>query len=92
MSTDPRGAAARRLVLPFGAISRRDLMDNLFDLMRYCGLARDFLFSLDPAETTDFHRFSLQAVFDSAAQFQAQPIFDSTAELWTQSISITEPM
>lgn len=89
---DPRGAASRRLVLPISNVNDRQMKDELFDLQRYCGRGRDFGFTLDPSATTDFHRYSLQAVFDGNAQFDAQPLFDSSGQVWRTSLTLNEMM
>ena len=90
--TDPRGDASRRLVLPISAVNDTDMKRSLFELQRYCGLARDFVFSLDPAATTDLYLYTLQGLFTEGAQFEAQPLWDTTAQLWRTSLTITEPL
>lgn len=90
--TDPRGAASRRLTLPFSSVNRDDLLRSLYELQRYCGLARDFFCVIDPAATTDFHRYALQALFASSAQFEAQPVFDHSGEVWRMSLTLTESL
>lgn len=91
MTTDPRGAPSRRFRVPFSNITKRDMADELFELQRYCGLARDFMFSLDPSETTDLHKFTMQAVFAENAGFESIAGFRD-GQLWRQSISINEPL
>lgn len=88
--TDPRGDAPRRMVLPLSAINETDFLDGFFELQRYCGLGRDFGFVLDPAATTRFHKYAMQAVFAGAAQFEAQPLWDTTGQVWRSSLTLTE--
>jgi hypothetical protein len=87
---DPRGDATRQFVLPFSAENHRDLMDSLFELQRYVGIGRDFAFFLDPAATTDFHKYAMQAVFNGGAQFEAQPMFDGDGQVWRTSLTLNE--
>jgi len=88
--TDGRGPPSRRFVLPISAVNERDLWDSLFDLQRLCGLAVDFFFSLDPSATTDFHRYSMQALFADGAQFDSQPFWDATGQVWRTSLTLLE--
>lgn len=91
--TDPRGAASRRLTLPFSAVNHDDLVASLFELQRYCGLARDFVFTLDPAAVgRNTPLYTLQALFADQAQFEAQPWWDRDAQLWRTALTLTEPL
>lgn len=91
LSTSRRGEPARTFDLPISEINRRELNDSLFELQRYCGMSRDFFFSLDPSTTADLHKWSMPAVFTTPAQFRAQAnAFDATAELWSHTITIGE--
>jgi hypothetical protein len=91
--TDPRGPASRRLTLPFSGVRHDDLVGALFELQRYCGLARDFVFALDPgALRKDSHLYTLQALFADQAQFEAQPWWDGDAGLWRTQLTLTEPI
>ena len=91
--TDPRGPASRRLILPFSGVRQDEMIDSLFELQRYCGLARDFVFALDPgALRRDAHLYTLQALFADAAQFEAQPWWDGDAGLWRTQLTLTEPL
>ncbi|MCF8533054.1 MAG: hypothetical protein K9G48_08630 [Reyranella sp.] len=88
--TDDRGHPSRRLILSLAAINQSDMREGLFELQRYCGLARDFVFSLDPAATSFFHLYSLQATFEFDAQFESQPLWDAEAQVWRSTINIIE--
>jgi len=90
--TDNRGPAARRMILPLSALKDTELKRQLFQLQRYCGLARDFGFALDPDATDDFHINTMQATFENDAQFDAQPIWDANGRVWRTSLSISEPL
>lgn len=89
--TDPRGSASRRLVLPFTAVNHDELVGSLFELQRYCGLARDFVFTLDPgAVRSNAHLYTLQALFADQAQFEVQPWWDGVNAVWRTSLALTE--
>lgn len=90
--TDPRGASSRRMALSLSAVDRDEMRADLFELQRYCGLARDFVFSLDPAATTSHHLYTMQALFVEGAQFEAQPLWDANGEVWRTSLQLTEPL
>lgn len=90
--TDPRGAPSRRMALSLSAVDRDEMRADLFELQRYCGLARDFVFSLDPAATTFHHLYTMQALFVEGAQFEAQPLWDANGEVWRTSLQLTEPL
>ncbi len=91
--TDPRGAASRRLVLPLSNVNHDELVASLFELQRYCGLARDFVFSLDPgALRNNAHLYTLQALFADQAQFEAQPWWDGANQTWLTQLTLTEPI
>lgn len=90
--TDPRGDASRRMVLPISAVNHNDMKRELFELQRYCGLARDFVFNLDPGRPEDSHLYTMQSLFTDSAQFEAQPLWDSQAQVWRTSLSLTEPL
>lgn len=89
--TDPRGPASRRLTLPFSSVNHDELVASLFELQRYCGLARDFVFALDPGATRrDAYLYTLQALFADQAQFEAQPWWDGADAVWRTSLTLTE--
>lgn len=90
--TDPRGASSRRMALSLSAVDRDEMRADLFELQRYCGLARDFVFSLDPAATKSHHLYTMQALFVEGAQFEAQPLWDANGEVWRTSLQLTEPL
>lgn len=91
--TDPRGPASRRLVLPLSAVNHGELVASLFELQRYCGLARDFVFALDPgALRNNAHLYTLQALFADQAQFDAQPWWDGADQTWRTQLTLTEPI
>lgn len=89
---DNRGPAARTLQLPMSAIDEDEMGGQLFELKRYCGLARDFAFCLDPAATTRFHRYSGQFRFGALAPFQAQPFWNAANQVWQTTLPLEEVM
>lgn len=89
---DNRGPAARTLQLPMSAVDEDEMGGQLFELKRYCGLARDFAFCLDPEATTRFHRYSGQFRFGALTPFQAQPFWNVANQLWQTALSLEEVM
>lgn len=88
---DNRGPAARAFQLPMSAVDEDEMGDELFELQRYCGLAKDFAFCLDPAATTRFHRYSMQARFASLNTFTAQPAWNAFGiQMWQTTLAIEE--
>jgi hypothetical protein len=89
---DNRGPAARTLQLPMSAVDEDEMGEQLFELQRYCGLARDFAFCLDPEATTRFHRYSGQFRFGALAAFQAQPFWNEANQVWQTTLPLEEVM
>lgn len=89
---DNRGPAARTLQLPMSSIDEEEMGAELFELKRYCGLARDFAFCLDASATTRFHRYSGQFRFGSLAPFQAVPFWNAANQIWQTTLPLEEVM
>lgn len=88
---DNRGPAARVMQLPMSAVDEDEMGDELFELQRYCGLAKDFAFCLEPEATTRFHRYSMQARFSSLNNFTAQPVWNASGiQIWQTTLAIEE--
>lgn len=89
--TDDRGPPSRMITLPISALDENELTDELFELQRYVGNALDFAFCLDPARTTNFHKFAMQARFDQLQAAQAQPFWnDSGRQVWQTVLTLAE--
>lgn len=88
---DERGPASRVMQLPFSAIDQNELLEELLELERYLGTTGDFAFCLDPAATDHFHRFAMQARFESLNAGQALPYFnESGRQIWQKTLTIAE--
>ncbi len=87
---DTRGPAARVMAVPMSALTEAEMGEELFELQRYCGLARDFAFCLDPAATTTFYRYAMQARFASLQPFQLQRIWNEVSQLWQTTLPLEE--
>lgn len=86
-----RGPAARLMQVPMSAIDEDEMNAELFELQRYCGLARDFAFCLDPAATAHFHRYAGQFRFASLGAFTAQPFWtDGNKQIWQAVLALEE--
>lgn len=88
---DNRGPAARLMQLPMSALDEDEMGNEMFELQRYCGLSKDFALCLDPAATTRFHRYSMQARFSSLNSFTAQPAWNASGiQVWQTTLAIEE--
>lgn len=88
---DNRGPAARIMQVPMSAINVDEMNEELFELQRYCGLAKDFAFCLEPEATTNFHRYAMQARFAALNSFTAQPCWNETGQqIWQTTLALEE--
>lgn len=86
-----RGPASRIMQVPFSAMSQGELLSEMMELERYLGIAKDFFFCIDPAETDHFHRFAGQFRFESLQAGQALPFFDEFNEqVWQKTLTLAE--
>lgn len=87
---DDRGPPSRAMQLQMSSIDEAEMTDSLFELQRYCGVGRDFGFCLDPAATTRFHKFTMQALFGQLGPFQAQPLWNASNQVWSATLQLNE--
>lgn len=88
---DDRGPASRIMQMSFSAMSQSELLREMLELERYCGIARDFAFCLDPAATTDFHKSAGQFRFESLQAGQSLPAFNEFNEqVWQKTLTQAE--
>lgn len=88
---DARGPAGRSMAPTLSALDEDEMGEGLFELQRFAGLARDFAFCLDPAATTRFHRYSMQARFAALTVFQAQPFWNAAGnQVWQATLPLEE--
>lgn len=82
----------RTFEIKFSAQEWRDVMDSVADLQRLRGLARDLIVCIDPAETTDFHRLTMQGVFTSLSGLNTIQGFSATAgrHMWSFNLPLRE--
>lgn len=90
--TDPRPWAQRQFDLAFSAANQDDVHDYAMELSRLRGQAGDVIVCLDPAATTRFHRWSMQALFTGRATYKAQPLWDGANQTWGFSASLIEKL
>lgn len=89
--TDRRAAsAARRFALKITAANQREVLDGIAELQRLRGLWGDVICALDPAATTDFHRYAMQGVFENAAAFPVVPLFDANGVQYGATVPLIE--
>lgn len=90
--TDPRPYAQRQFDLAFSAANQDDVHDYAMELSRLRGQAGDIIVSIDPAATTRFHRWSMQALFTGRAAYKAQPLWDGANQTWGFTASMIEKL
>lgn len=83
-------SAARRASLQISAADKREVLDGVQEVQRLRGMHGDVACLLDPAATTDFHRFSMQAVFTAAQDHQIVPQFSGGDVMFTVSLPLRE--
>jgi len=81
---------ARVFDMRFEAHEQRDAFDGAMELQRRRGMAKDVIVSLDPAETTDFHRYTMQGVMTNISAVTRQPLWSNNGPLYQFSIQLQE--
>jgi hypothetical protein len=89
--TDRRTASAPRIFeISVYSLNKREAFDGLGEIQRTRGLWGDVICALDPGERTDFHRFTMQGVFTSAAAYTLPPVFDRDGHMFGAGIKLRE--
>lgn len=89
--TDRRTRTAPRVAaLKHTALDRRELIDGIAEVQRLRGMWGDVACLLDAAETTDFHRYSLQCVFTTPQSHNIVPYFTANGAMWTATYQLRE--
>jgi len=83
-------SAARRMSLQISASDKRETLDGVAEIQRLRGGHGDVIVCLDPNATTDFHRFSMQAVFTSPQEHQIVPQFNGGDVMFTVALPLRE--
>ena len=81
----PRALDAR-----FSAQEQRDAFDWFDELQRLRGTAGDFVVIIDPAATTDFHRYFLHGLLGSTGMMQPVRLWSGTGFLWSFTVPVKE--
>ena len=82
---------ARLFNVAISGTNRREVFDGISEIQRLRSLWGDVICCLDPAETTDFHRFSMQGAFIQKPDYPIVPWFDSTgAQMFGAKIGLNE--
>lgn len=90
--TDPRPWAQRQFDLNFSSGDEDDIHDYAMELSRLRGQAGDVFVFLDPAATTRFHNWSMQALFTGRATYKAQSLWNGTKQIWAFSAVLIEKL
>lgn len=89
--TDRRSRSApRRMSLQISASDKRETLDGVAEIQRLRGGHGDVIVCLDPNATTDFHRFSMQAVFTSPQEHQIVPQFNGGDVMFSVALPLRE--
>jgi len=83
-------SAARTFELNCYAFDKREAFDGLYEVRRLRGMWGDVICSLDPGETTDFHRFAMQGVFSDAPAYTLPPVFNDNGSMFGAAIRLRE--
>lgn len=89
--TDRRNASPARIFeLAIYALNKREAFDGLYELQRLRGMWGDVICCLDPSETTDLHRFTMQGAFTMGGAYTLPPAFDSSGNQFGAGIKLRE--
>lgn len=92
--TDRRAkSAARRFSLTVTAANKREVLGGVAEIQRLRGQWGDVAIILDPAETTDFHRFAMQGRFVNSGAPATFPIaaeFDGDGNRYGANLTLLE--
>jgi hypothetical protein len=89
--TDRRTTSPARLFeIAFYALTVREAFDGAAEIQRLRGLWGDVICCLDPAASTDFHRFTMQGVFTAAAAYTLPPVFDAGGAMFGAGVKLRE--
>lgn len=89
--TDRRNDSAPRLFeLAVYALTKREAFDGIYEIQRLRGLWGDVVCCLDPSETTDFHRLTMQGAFTVGGAYTLPPAFDEGGNMFGAGIKLRE--
>ena len=80
----------RAFDLRFSAQEQRDTFDWFDELQRLRGTAGDFVVVIDPAATTDFHRYFLHGLLGSTGMSQPVALWSGNGFLWSFTCPVKE--
>jgi len=72
------------------AMTKREAFDGLAELQRLRGTWGDVVCALDPGDSTDFHRFTMQGVFGVGGAYTLPIAFDSDGNMFGAGIRLRE--
>lgn len=91
MFTERRTASPPRIFeIAIYALNKREAFDGIFEIQRLRGMWGDVICCLDPAETTDLHRMTMQGVFTMGGAYTLPPVFDSDGNMYGAGIKLRE--
>lgn len=72
------------------ALTKREAFDGIYEMQRLRGMWGDVVCCLDPAETTDLHRFTMQGAFTMGGAYTLPPAFDASGNMFGAGIRLRE--
>lgn len=72
------------------ALNKREAFDGIYEIQRLRGMWGDLICCLDPAETTDLHRFTMQGAFTMGGAYTLPPTFDADGNMFGAGIKLRE--
>lgn len=89
--TERRSASPPRTFdLAIYALSKREAFDGIYEIQRLRGLWGDVICCLDPSETADLHRFTMQGAFTAGGAYTLPPSFDDAGNMFGAGIKLRE--
>lgn len=89
--TDRRTPSAPRLFeVAIYAADKREAFDGIAEIQRLRGLWGDVICALDPGDSTDFHRFTMQGCFTAGGAYTLPPAFNANGSMFGAAIRLRE--
>ena len=89
--TDRREKSARRRIgLTISNADHTETMEQAAEIMRLAGMWGDIFICLDPAATTDFHRWFMQGVFTAQQAHSSVAMWNGDRSMWTITLPLRE--
>ena len=89
--TDRRTISPPRIFeIAIYALNKREAFDGIYEIQRLRGMWGDVICCLDPTETTDLHRMTMQGAFTMGGAYTLPPVFDGDGNMYGAGIKLRE--